>query len=218
MAIAAFLFVRLDASRASGGDSDSRSASLRASGGADWDADAHDRSLAIQIQGNDADEAGRAFEALYNAYAVPLWRLARQFTGSDAQAEDVVEDVFVSLWIRRHEWRVSSSVRAYLYSAVRNRALNAIRDMGHLETVPEALVVETEAPPDADVEMHDLETALREAVNALPERQRTAVLLFWHESMNMSEIARIIGITPQGARKLLLTAQGSLRETVAKYL
>lgn len=83
-----------------------------------------------RVRGEDAEEARAAFDLLYETHFVPLWRLARQLTRSDATAKDVAQDVFVSLWTNRQKWHVDGSVRAYLYRAVRNRALNAIRDGG----------------------------------------------------------------------------------------
>jgi RNA polymerase sigma-70 factor (ECF subfamily) len=197
------------------------------------DVDARDLELAQRIRGHDEPAARHAFDALYAEYFTPLWRLARQFVSADATAKDIVHDVFAAIWMKRTAWIVSGAVRTYLYRAVRNRGLNVIRDnaattswafedadagakmTAHLtSSFPRNETI----APDAGTEFADLESALALAVDALPERQRTALLLFWHESMNMSEVARVLGVTPAASRKLLLAAQATLRRSVSEYL
>lgn len=213
-----FLFARLDPPDSSAGEYDApRSGGRRRA--AAWDSDAHDRALATQVQCSPTDEARVAFDALYTAYRISLWRLARQFTQSDDAAHDVVQDVFVAIWVRRETWEVTGAVRAYLYGAVRNRAVSLLRaGARRADLLPESPAFVTDSSADLSTDLEELESALRKAIDALPERQRTALLLFWHESMNMSEIARVLGITPAASRKLLLSAQASLRRAVAKYL
>ncbi len=68
------------------------------------------------------DEGG--CEALYVAHHGPLWRFAYGYVRSAEIAEELVQEVFLALWRNRADWEVSGSVRAWLYGAVRNRALN----------------------------------------------------------------------------------------------
>ena len=68
-----------------------------------------------------------AFEALFRALAPGLCVLATRYVGSHQVAEEIVQDLFLQLWTRRSELAVEHSLTAYLFTAVRNRALNQVR-------------------------------------------------------------------------------------------
>jgi RNA polymerase sigma-70 factor, ECF subfamily len=219
MAMIAFLFSRFDQPNSSAGEGCLPGlGAARTLRGREGDSDLNDRALAARVQSGEIDDAGIALDILYKTYRLSLWQFARQFTPSDDAAQDMVQDVFVAIWIRRESWQVAGAVRAYFYGAVRNRALDLLRaQTRRVGLLSESPMLTTDSRADVDVEAEELESALGRAVDALPERQRTALLLFWHESMNMSEIARVLGITPAASRKLLLSAQASLRGAVAKF-
>ena len=130
-------------------------------------------------------EAGdeTAFREVYLANVQSLWRFAYRFTRDADTATDIVQDVFVSLWVRRGAWHVTGTVRSYLFSAVRQRALAAHRDAGVAARAAERVAIEAigMGRPETDianrVEQDELSVAIARAIDTLPERQRTAVLL-----------------------------------------
>src|SRR5256885_9713379 len=70
----------------------------------------------------------QAFEALFRAYVEPLCSFAYSYVESESQAQEIVQDLFTRLWERRETLERPRSVRAYLYGATRNRALNEVRN------------------------------------------------------------------------------------------
>ena len=68
-----------------------------------------------------------AFTALFRKYYEPLYRFVLRFVRDPQIGENLVQDVFVKLWETRESIRIRSNVRAYLYTAVRNHALNYLR-------------------------------------------------------------------------------------------
>ena len=82
-----------------------------------------EEALVARMRLGDAD----AFEQLFRSYYDSLWRFAFGFVGSRAVAEELVQDVMLEVWTGRGTWVVRSSVKAYLYGAVRNQALNVQR-------------------------------------------------------------------------------------------
>jgi RNA polymerase sigma factor (sigma-70 family) len=158
----------------------------------------------------------QAFEALYRAYHAPLWRFARLHTRSSGVAEELVQEVFLAIWRRRATWEITTSVRAWLYAAVRNMALKHRR---HVEIGDRILEDTTDgvpglgAPPvdshDA-VEGVDLEAAITRAIAALPERRRIAMTLRWKHALAPAEIAHVLGTTPESVRVLLSRARADL--------
>ena len=71
-----------------------------------------------------------AFEALFAVYYEPLVRFAFGYLKGRAPAEDLVQDIFLSLWEQRSRWDVRDAVHTYLYKMTRNRSLNWLRRQG----------------------------------------------------------------------------------------
>ena len=114
---------------------------------------------AVRVDSPAGDE--RALETLFQSHYASLCEFAVRYVREEALAEEIVQDLFADLWARRAEWRVRGPVRAYLFGAVRNRALNVRkrqateRDWAEEERVSEIRVLSRE-PDRADerVERH----------------------------------------------------------------
>jgi len=171
------------------------------------------------------DEA--ACEALYLAHHEALWRFAFGFVRSEAVAEEIVQEVFLALWRDRARWEVGTSVRAWLFGAVRNHALNHVRHERVVARLAdhaadgEAPVAMGTAARDAHeaVVADDLDAEVAQALAALPERRRVAMTLRWKHELAPAEIARVLGTTPEAVRVLLTRARqelGGLLERVKR--
>jgi RNA polymerase sigma-70 factor (ECF subfamily) len=184
-----------------------------------------DKELVAHIRSGDE----RAWESLYLAFHEPLWRYAFGYVRSSAEAEEIVQDVFMALWRDRAEWDVSTSVRAWLYGATRNHALNHLRherivarlsdaaatEGGDRTTAEHGTQLAMGAPPaDAHqmVEARDLDEAVDHALAALPARRRLAMTLRWKHDLGPTEIAHVLGTTPEAVRVLLTRARQDLTE------
>lgn len=175
-----------------------------------------DSALLPRIRAGDRD----AFEALFRAHYPDLCRFAASRVGSPDAAEDVVQEVFFRVWSRRAEWEVTGSVRAYLYGAVCNRALNLLEQRethrrGHERAGREGSAPGMgEAQPAADERLQAEESAaeVRRAVAALPERAREVVTLRWQHGLRYAEIAGIMGISVKGVENQLARSLRALRE------
>ena len=170
-----------------------------------------------------------ACEALYRAYRDPLWRFAYGYVRSAAVAEELVQEVFLALWRNRADATPGSSLRPWLYAAIRNQALNHIRHERVVTRLAERAAVNRQengsegsgaeravamgAPaPDAlsAIEADELDAAVARAVAALPERRRVAMTLRWKHDMSPTEIARVLGTTSAAVRVLLTRARQDL--------
>jgi RNA polymerase sigma-70 factor (ECF subfamily) len=176
-----------------------------------------------------------AFQALYLAHHDGLWRFAYAYVRSRDVAEELVQDVFLSLWEARASWEVRTRARAWLFAAVRHLALNYLRHErvvarahgvrggvsgawrpGHPDTGAGAALVEEStmgAPPAGQqeaAEARELEEAIARAIAELPERRRIAMTLRWKEDMSPLEIANVLGTTPEAVRVLLTRARADL--------
>ena len=144
----------------------------------------------------------RAVESLFEAYYPALCDFVQSYLGSPDSAEDVVQTVFLRIWEHRATWEPVSGVRAYLFAACRNRALGALkhdrvvaRSAARVTSEQVAWVSGRGDLPDEAVQAVELAQALRAAVDRLPERRRTVVILRWQHQMSYAEIACVLGIS-----------------------
>lgn len=162
-----------------------------------------------------------AFEALFRAHRGDLCDYAGSIVASHAVAEDLVHDVFCDLWARRKEWAPLRSVEAYLFRAVRNKALNWLKHR-RVAWRWEAENGHQAMPPQHDPEMilrsRDLAQAACEAVAALPERRRCVFKMARERGMSYAEIAATLGIAPKTVENHMGRALKFLRERLKGYL
>jgi len=175
---------------------------------------------------NESDVLGRlkageqdAFESIFKLYYAQLVGVAENMLRERAAAEDAVQDVMVELWRRRGSLAVETSIRAYLFRAVRNRALNQIRHQRVAPTAdPEAAERVATPPADRDFETRELKTVLRKAVANLPERCREVFELSRVQGLPYAEIANVMGISIKTVEAQMGKALRTLRVDLAAYL
>jgi RNA polymerase sigma-19 factor, ECF subfamily len=158
------------------------------------------------------------FERLFRANYEALCRFAYRFLRDRAAAEDIVQDVFEHLWIEGNNLIVRTSVRAYLYAAVRNRSLNLCKHASvvaawerEVESDADAVHVRT-LMPDETLDLAASVARLSAAFDKLPPRQAEAMRLRWHEELSHAEIAEALGISVKGVEKHLSRALATLRQ------
>jgi RNA polymerase sigma-70 factor, ECF subfamily len=160
----------------------------------------------------------RAFEAVFRAYYAPLASFAFRYLRDAAAAEDAVQDVFGALWASRRTLEIKTSLRAYLYAAVRNRALNirkhdaVVEDWELDESSDEVRELHPNPPqPDQVLDQKLLDAQLAEAFESLPDRQAQVMRLRWKDEMSYAEIAEAVGISVKGVEKHLSRGLAALK-------
>jgi RNA polymerase sigma-70 factor, ECF subfamily len=166
-----------------------------------------------------------AFEAMFRAYNRELYRFALRLLGSADDAEDVVQGVFVAIWQSRSGWTVRGSLRIYLFSAVRNRALQQLRNartrqrhVGDVVELSSASLSHPLGDPDRQLEHAEFSAALTVAIAALPPRCREAFVLTREHGMTYAEAAATMGISPHTVMVQIGRALTSLRTALAPFL
>jgi len=165
-----------------------------------------------------------AFDELYLALYPSLVLFAAQYVNARAIAEEVVQDTFLALWDRRADIGIRTTVREYLFGAVRNRALKVLRHDRVVEAATTRLgidavagVAQPQALPDARVADAELHDALERALNAMPPERRQVLTLRWREEMSYPEIAAILGISEAAAKQHGSRAQRALRAVFQQH-
>ena len=165
------------------------------------------------------DEA--AFEQVFksnfkrmHAYAVTILR-------DEAEAEEVVQQVFYKLWDRSENLSISGSITAYLYRAVHNECMNFLRHQkvksDHQLYVAYSMKNEAEHP-SKKVIAGELEKKIHDALNELPEQCRTVFQMSRFDEMKYREIADKLDISVKTVETQMGKALKILRTKLAEFL
>ena len=157
-----------------------------------------------------------AFDRLSRRHLDRAYGVALRMTGSRADAQDVVQDVFLRLWQRPDAWRPGQAqFSTWLYRVVVNRCL----DLKRRPKGTDLDSVDEPQAPDANAEDSLLDAersrALDSAVNQLPERQRAAIVLTYTAGLRNAEAASAMDISVKAFEALLVRAKRELRDFLA---
>lgn len=166
-----------------------------------------DRRLSERIDVGDAS----ALEEVYDAYSTAVYRQALAILGSTADAEDVVQDVFLQL-VRRRGYPILE-LKAYLLTAARHQACSALRRRQR-----EAPAEDLEPGwPGGAGDFGD-RAAVRQALEALPAEQREVVRLKVYEQMTFAEIGRAVRASANTVASRYRYALGKLRKALGESI
>jgi RNA polymerase sigma-70 factor (ECF subfamily) len=162
-----------------------------------------------------------AFEAMFVAYYLKLRRFVIRFVQTQDAAEELVQDLFVDLWAKRETWEVRDSLRAYLYTAARNRALSQINKRNVEETWEDeelAQLVDPGRGPHEELDRQELISHVQKVIETLPARCRLILNLSRKDGLTYAEIAQVLGISIKTVETQMGRAFKMLRERLAGYL
>ena len=178
-----------------------------------------------EIRDEDADLLDRlatgdetAFRALVERHIDRAYAIALRIVGNAADAEDVVQDTMLKVWTHRGRWQHGrAKFSTWLYRVVSNRCIDLRRKprTENVDVVPEV----ADGRPDASsqIERNELRDMLEVAMQRLPEQQRIAVILSYHENMSNGEIAEVMDTTVAAVESLLKRGRQQLRELLRRH-
>lgn len=161
----------------------------------------------------------RSFEALFRTWYKPLCAYSGRILADLEEAENVVQELFCQLWERRAEMTVPDNPRAYLYRAVLNRSLNALRAQAKtvsMETTDETQPEATQ--PAHSLEAGELEQLYLAAVEDMPPARRQIFCLSRWEGKTYAEIAATLELSVKTVENQMGKALGFLRMRLGEYL
>lgn len=163
----------------------------------------------------------RAFENLFLRFYENLCNFAWRFTSSMHVSEELVQDVFLNIWESRKNLDPKKNIKSYLFSSVRNRALNYINHEELVREYNEQIGWLNRSPSrqhhELDKESEFIKAA-RKAIEDLPEGARNIYKLSRKEGLTYREIAEVMEISEKTVESQMSRALKLLRKSLSDYL
>jgi RNA polymerase sigma-70 factor (ECF subfamily) len=162
-----------------------------------------------------------AFRLLVETHQARVIGTISKMLGSDAESEDLAQQVFIRVWKSAPRYRPTAKFTTWLFRITRNLVFNELRRKRHFVDQTEEISEATERAekePDQVLLEEELQVAIKDAINRLPESQRMAIILRRYEEMPYEEIAKVMGTTVPAVKSILFRARAELRQRLAKYL
>jgi len=166
-----------------------------------------DESLMLRIARGDE----RAFRLLAPRYAARAAGFARRVCGNSADAEEIVQEAFLRVWVNAPRWRPEAAFRTWFYRIVFNLALNKKR------RAPFAPLEAAGDPPDSAPRSDEVmvqrerDRRIASAIAELPARQRSAIALTYGDGLSNADAAAVLGTSVSALETLLVRARRALR-------
>lgn len=154
-----------------------------------------------------------AFEMLYKQYYKALTLFAYNFVGNQSEAEDIVQDVIVAIWLREDTFENIKSFEAYIYNAVKFKSLNILKRKNIAQRYIDEQTIKETLPSESHSSIEELYIALFKAIDTLPKRCKE-VLLLGMEGKSNAEIAEQLNLSVETIKTHRKRALGILRETL----
>lgn len=183
--------------------------------------------LMLRVQAGDQG----AFQELFRKWSPRILQYTRRFVGSDAQAEEVTQDVFVQVFRFRHRYRPQSRLATWVFTIATNLCLNELRrperqlrvdlwERWDSEASPEGPPLPDPDMPTAEegASTRELAGRLEAAVGALPPKQRAALLLSRVDGLAYRDVATALGCSEGAVKALLFRATQTLKQQLRDHL
>jgi len=172
-----------------------------------------------------------AFDYLVQKYRRPLVSFMYRMARNTASAEDLAQEVFLRVYRSRATYEASAKFTTWLYRIATNLAVNHARDTRHER--PEVTISLDEPDEDTGSTLDVADStitaeealvrrermlAIRSKVEALPERQKMAVVMHKYQQMDYKQIAEVLKLSESATKSLLFRAYQTLREQLKEFV
>ena len=193
--------------------------------GVDW-AQLSDAEIMLRVR--EGDDSG--FSVLIEKYRKQIVHFMFRMSRNQAVAEELAQEVFLRVYRSRQTYRAEAKFSTWLYRIATNLGVNHARDTKHERTAQNVYLDQpdpaTGTPPDVADSTVSVEqklvreermNAIRKHVMALPERQRSAVIMHKYQEMDYKEIGDVLKLSESATKSLLFRAYQTLRENLKDF-
>lgn len=156
-----------------------------------------------------------AFTELFHAYRDKLFSFIYRMTASVEASEDVVQDVFLKIWIGRETLREVDNFNAYLFRIARNHAINGLKRMAHETLIISGLRSEQAGTgTEEQLDQKAIQELIKRAVDSLPEQQKKVYTLGRENGLSQQEIAAALNISVSTVKSHMNQALKTIRQSL----
>ncbi len=162
----------------------------------------------------------QVFEEIFNAWYEPLCRYCIQRMGSQEDAEEIVQDVFVKLWIKRQEIHINTSLKSYLYRMALNAIINYQEHLKVRLSHREHVISESRNTMNdlSLIGTKEIESLTALAISNMPKKRRMVYELSRSKGLTYAEIAENMNISVKTVEAHLSAALQNLRQYLKDYI
>jgi RNA polymerase sigma-70 factor (ECF subfamily) len=168
----------------------------------------------------------QAFEQLVEKHQALVAGTVARMLGSSSDVEDIAQQVFIRVWKSARRYVPRAKFTTWLLKITRNLVFNEMRRIKrrpHIPLQPEQGAEnapfrdETNPAPDASLLQSELQQAIEDAIQQLPETQRMALVLRRYEQLSYEQIAEVLDLSVPAVKSVLFRARTELRSRLSKY-
>ena len=188
---------------------------------------ANDAEFMLRVKAGDET----AFAYLVQKYRRPMVSFMYRMARNAAAAEDLAQEVFLRVYRSRESYEASAKFTTWLYRIATNLAVNHARDTRHERAENRASLDEPDEETGRTIDIADGSAtaeeqilkrermaAIRQRVQALPERQRLAVIMHKYQQMDYRQIAEVLKLSESATKSLLFRAYETLRTQLKAFV
>lgn len=187
----------------------------------------NDESLMLRMKEGDYT----VFAVLVNRYKQSVVNLIAHILGDNIDAEDIAQQVFIQVYRHAVNYEVRSKFTTWLFTIARNLSLNEIRrrkrhpadsmdedQKGEEGEFTHQYEDKKMVSPDVALQNQEVMKQLKRVLAELPEKQRTALLLFQEQGLSYEEISQVLEISLSSTKSLIFRARDTLKRELRNYL
>ena len=161
-----------------------------------------------------------AFEFVFKTYYKHLCAYANQIVSNIIISEEIVQEMFFQLWVKRDSLQIETSLKSYLFRAIHNSCLNYIKHNKVKQAYSQQILHDNKDPLGSHYNLDDSKELLGligKAVNKLPPERKKIFLMIRYEDRKYKEVSEILGISVKTVENQMGKAMQFLREALKEY-
>jgi len=163
-----------------------------------------------------------AFDRVYELYSHKLFSFVFKILKNEAEADDIVQEVFVKIWESRHKLEDYKLLNSYIFTIAYNNSIDLIRkrinNTKYLEHLKKSAVINITPNVISQIEYNELNIQAEKLIANLPDRQKQVYLLHREEGLTYPEIAEKLGISKNTVENHMVKALKYLRQNMDNSL
>ena len=163
-----------------------------------------------------------AMETIFKNHWETVFDATFKRTGNEVVAQDITQEIFISLWENRENLNIEQSLSAYLYGAVKFKVINYYRSIsirnGHQNEFVSLMNADSGIATDSKLLVKELNLEVESAIARLPEKMRIVISMSRKEEKSIKEIADALDISVQTVKNHITAAMKVLRKNLSYIL